>query len=55
MATAKYQEPTIITFPDMTARVYSPKLNSGAREERIKKLHNATIKLLKGEQNGTEN
>lgn len=43
----KYNDPIIITFPNMVARVYSPILESGEREKRMKAIHRATADVLK--------
>lgn len=43
----KYNEPIIITFPNMVARVYSPILETEEREKRMKAIHKATADVLK--------
>ena len=43
----KYNDPTIITFPNLIARVYSPILNPEEREKRMKTIHRATANVLK--------
>lgn len=43
----KYNEPIIITFPNMVARVYTPILEPEEREKRMKAIHKATANVLK--------
>ena len=43
----KYNEPIIITFPNMVARVYTPILEPEEREKRMKAIHKATADVLK--------
>lgn len=43
----KYNEPIIITFPNMVARVYTPILEPQEREKRMKAIHKATADVLK--------
>ena len=43
----KYNDPIIITFPNMVARVYSPILAPEDREKRMKAIHIATANVLK--------
>ena len=43
----EYNEPIIITFPNMVARVYSPILKPEEREKRMKAIHRATADVLK--------
>ena len=43
----KYNEPIIITFPNMVARVYTPILEAQEREKRMKAIHKATADVLK--------
>ena len=43
----KYNDPIIITFPNMVARVYSPILDPEEREKRMKTIHRATADVLK--------
>ena len=43
----KYNDPVIITFPNMVARVYSPILDPAEREKRMKAIHRATADVLK--------
>ena len=43
----KYNDPIIITFPNMVARVYTPILDPGEREKRMKAIHRATANVLK--------
>ena len=43
----KYNEPIIITFPNMVARVYTPILEPEEREKRMKAIHRATANVLK--------
>lgn len=42
-----YNDPIIITFPNMAARVYSPILEPEEREKRMKAIHRATADVLK--------
>lgn len=43
----KYNEPIVITFPNMVARVYTPILEPEEREKRMKAIHRATANVLK--------
>ena len=43
----KYNDPIVITFPNMVARVYSPILEAKEREKRMKAIHRATADVLK--------
>jgi hypothetical protein len=43
----KYNDPIIITFPNMVARVYSPILDPEEREKRMKAIHRATADVLR--------
>ena len=43
----KYNDPIIITFPNMVARVYTPILEPEEREKRMKAIHRATAAVLK--------
>ena len=43
----KYNDPIIITFPNMVAKVYSPILEPEEREKRMKAIHRATAAVLK--------
>lgn len=43
----KYNDPIIITFPNMVARVYTPILEPEEREKRMKAIHKATANVLK--------
>lgn len=43
----KYNDPTIISFPGMVARVYIPILEPEERERRMKAIHKATADVLK--------
>lgn len=43
----KYNDPIIITFPNMVARVYTPILEPEERERRMKAIHKATADVLK--------
>ena len=43
----KYNEPIVITFPNMVARVYTPILEPEEREKRMKAIHKATANVLK--------
>ena len=43
----KYNDPTIITFPNMVAKVYSPILEPEERERRMKAIRRATADVLK--------
>ena len=43
----KYNDPIIITFPNMVARVYTPILDPEEREKRMKAIHRATANVLK--------
>ena len=45
----KYQDPIIITFPDMVARVYRPILTEEERTRRMRVIHNQAANLLKKE------
>lgn len=42
-----YNDPIIITFPNMVARVYTPILDPEEREKRMKAIHRATANVLK--------
>lgn len=41
-----YQDPVIITFPGMIARVYHPILTEKEREKRLGRLKEAAARLL---------
>ena len=43
----KYNDPIIITFPNMVARVYSPILEPEEREKRMKAIRRSTANVLK--------
>lgn len=43
----EYNDPIIITFPGMVARVYRPILEPEERERRMKAIHIATANVLK--------
>ena len=43
----KYNDPIIITFPNMVARVYTPILEPEEREKRMKAIHRAAANVLK--------
>jgi hypothetical protein len=43
----EYNAPVIITLPGMVARVYTPILEPGEREKRMKAIHRATANVLK--------
>lgn len=43
----KYTDPITFTFPNMVARVYSPILEPGEHEKRMKAIHRATANVLK--------
>ena len=43
----KYNEPIVITFPNMVARVYTPILEPEEREKRMKAIHRAAANVLK--------
>ena len=42
-----YDEPKILTYPNMTVRVYSPILSDEEREARMKQIRKAAEALLK--------
>ena len=41
-----YKEPTIIEFPGMIAKVFSPILTEEERTRRMKRIHDAAAQLL---------
>lgn len=43
----KYNDPIVITFPNMVAKVYSPILEAEEREKRMKEIHRATANVFK--------
>ena len=43
----KYNNPIIITFPNMVARVFAPVLDPEERERRMKEIHRATANVFK--------
>ena len=43
-----YKEAKVFTFPNMVARVYQPILTPEEREGRMKRIHDAAARLLKG-------
>jgi hypothetical protein len=43
----KYNDPKIITFPNMVARVYAPILDPEERGRRMKAIHRTTANVLK--------
>lgn len=43
----KYNDPIVITFPNMVAKVYSPILETQERERRMKAIHTATANVFK--------
>ena len=45
----EYNDPIIITFPDMVARVYRPILTEEERTRRMRVIHNQAANLLKKE------
>lgn len=45
----KYNDPIIITFPNMVARVYRPILTEEERTRRLKAIHTQAANLLKKE------
>ena len=45
----KYNDPIIITFPDMVARIYRPILTEEERTRRLKTIHTQAANLLKKE------
>ena len=45
--TDEYNDPIIITFPGMVARVYTPVLEQEERERRMKAIHRATADVGK--------
>ena len=47
----KYSDPTVITFPNVVARVYTPILEPEEREKRMKAIHRATADVLKNKMN----
>lgn len=44
----KYGEPKIITYENMTARVYSPELTDKERARRMAEIKNAVAALMRG-------
>ena len=41
-----YSEPQIVTFPNMTVRVFRPILTEAERSRRMKIIHDAAVLLL---------
>lgn len=41
-----YNEPQIISFPNMTVRVFRPILSESERAKRMKSIHDAAARLL---------